>query len=82
MNYGVMMKELWPLVYSTFVIWSVLGEGKLGEKVTSDEKKRSDLVIKFCNGILADHAARAVNGQPLREFDQVPNQYMLVAQRF
>jgi hypothetical protein len=50
--------------------------------MTSDEKKRSDLVIKFCNGIVADNAARAVNGQPLREFDQVTNQYMLVAQRF
>ncbi len=64
MNYGVMMQALWLLVYSTFVIWRVLREGKLGEKVTSDEKKQSDLVIKFCNGILVYNAARAVNGQP------------------
>jgi hypothetical protein len=61
MNYGSMMQALWQLDYSTFVVWRVLGEGKLGEKVTSDEKKWSDLVIKFFNGILADNTARAGN---------------------
>jgi hypothetical protein len=71
LNYGTMMQAIWPYDYSLFPVWRVLCEEKWGEKATADEKKRSDLVIEFVNGILADNSAKAVNGQYPCVFDQV-----------
>jgi hypothetical protein len=62
-----------PLDYSTFVIWRVLHEAKWGEQVTSDPKKRYELVVDFFNTILADNSALAVNSQCPCGFDQVPH---------
>jgi hypothetical protein len=71
LNYGSMQNAIWPLDYSTFVIWRVLHKAMWGEKVTSDEKRRYELVVEFFNTILADNAALAVNSQCPLGFDQV-----------
>ena len=73
LNYGSLQNAIWPLDYSTFVIWRVLHEANWGEQVTSDPKKRYELVVDFFNTILADNAALAVNSQCPCGFDQVPH---------
>jgi hypothetical protein len=65
------MHAVWPYDYSLFPIWRVLVESRWGKTVTSDEKKRSELVIEFFNSILADNAAKAVNEQYPCVFEQV-----------
>jgi hypothetical protein len=68
-----LQNAIWPLDYSTFVIWRVLHEANWGEQVTADPKKRYELVVDFFNTILADNAALAVNSQCPCGFDQVPH---------
>lgn len=75
MNYGTMMNAMWQYDYSNFVIWRVIHEAKWGEAVTTDEKKRSELVIEFFNAILAENCARAVNDKEPCDFDQVTEPY-------
>lgn len=71
LNYGSLMHAVWPYDYSLFPIWRVLVESRWGKTVTSDEKKRSELVVEFFNSILADNAAKAVNEQYPCVFEQV-----------
>jgi hypothetical protein len=46
-------------------------ETKWGEIVTTDDKKRSDLVVDFFNSVLSENAGKAVNSQYPCLFDQV-----------
>jgi hypothetical protein len=71
LNYGSAMHALWPPDYSLFPIWRVMVETKWGETVTTDDKKRSDLVVEFFNSVLSDNAGKAVNSQYPVLFDQV-----------
>ena len=71
LNYGSSMHALWPPDYSLFPIWRVMVETKWGETITTDDKKRSDLVVEFFNSVLSDNAGKAVNSQYPVLFDQV-----------
>ncbi len=70
-NYGSLMHHLWPIDYSLFPIWRTLHDAKWGETVTSDEKRRSELVIEFFNSMLADNCSKAVHSKYPLVFEQV-----------
>jgi hypothetical protein len=76
-NYGALMHAIWPLDYSIFALWRVLMEAKWGEVATNDEKKRSEIVIEFFNGILAENCSRAVHSQYPVVFEQVQPLYFI-----
>jgi hypothetical protein len=79
-NYGSLMHHLWPIDYSLFPIWRTLHDAKWGETVTSDEKRRSELVIEFFNSMLADNCSKAVHSKYPLVFEQVNNRtYLLKA---
>jgi hypothetical protein len=77
LNYGTMMQALWPMDYTSFVLWRVMWETKWGKAATTDKKKRSELVIEFFNGLLADNAGRAVHAQYPTVFDQVKKKKLM-----
>jgi hypothetical protein len=70
-NYTTMIHALWPMDYAVFAIWRVVNEAQYGALVTTDEKKRSDIVIEFFNAVLLENCGRAVHGQYPLVFEQV-----------
>ena len=71
MNYTTMIHALWPMDYNAFAIWRVVNEAQYGALVTTDEKKRSDIVIEFFNAVLVENCGRAVHGQHPMVFEEV-----------
>jgi hypothetical protein len=49
----------------------VVNEAQYGALVTTDEKKRSDIVIEFFNAVLVENCGRAVHGQHPMVFEEV-----------
>jgi hypothetical protein len=70
-NYGSLTHALWPMDYTVFAMWRVLCDAKWGAAATNDERKQSELVIEYFNGMLADNCSRAVHSQYPAVFEQV-----------
>ncbi len=57
---------IWPYDYTGLVITEVLNEAHWAEEVTSDQRKRGELITELFNTVMADNSAKAVyNMYPL-----------------
>jgi len=70
-NYCLALHCLWPQDYTGLVITKVLIEADWAEQVTTDLRKRADLITEFFNAVIADNSAKAVYSMYPLIYEQV-----------
>ena len=75
-NYGAVMHAIWPYDYTSFVMGRIMVDSNWCEIALPDEKKRSEIVIEFFNGVLMDNCGKAVHKEYPVVHEQVQTQTM------
>ncbi len=77
LNYGAVMHAIWPYDYTSFVLSRVMVDSNWCEIALPDEKKISEIVIEFFNGVLTDNCGKAVHREYPAVHEQVRNEKII-----
>ena len=74
-NYCMALMQLWPNDYSGLVILKVLEDELWAGGVTSDDKKKAEIVTEFFNAVVEDNCGKAVHDSYPLVYEQVRTGY-------